>query len=201
MASSRFSGKTSNSIPINPMANPLQFSENAALLAFVLLPYPEWKAEILDALRNAWGEIRHLGKLFPFDRTDYYASEMGYGLFRGVVSFERTVAPHEIGAEKERSNTLECELSPKANGRRVNIDIGYMDLDKIVLPSYKRGPFKLYAGKGLWLDMILHYAKGRFLPTAWAFDDFRRNPYEHDLLLVREKFKKAMRAKEACGKG
>lgn len=193
MASSRFSGKTSNSIPTDPMANPLQFSENAALLAFVLQPGPEWNPEILDSLRKSWGNIRHLGKLFPFDRTEYYTSEMGKGLFRGVVSFERTVAPQQIGLEKERSNALERELSPQESGRRVNIDIGYMDLDKIVLPSYKRGPFKLYAGKGLWLDMILHYAKGRFLPTAWAFDDFRRNPYEHDLLLVREKFKKAMR--------
>jgi hypothetical protein len=65
-----------------------------------------------------------------------------------------------------------------------------MDLDKVVLPSFKRGPFKIYAGDGLWLDMLLTYAKGKFHPTAWAFDDFVRNPYEHDLLLIREKFKK-----------
>lgn len=175
------------------MANPLQLSENAVLLAFVLQQGPEWNDEILDALRKAWGEIRHLGRLFPFDRTEYYTDEMGHGLFRGALSFERTVAPQEIGAEKERSNALERELSLQGNGRRVNIDIGYMDLDKIVLPSYKRGPFKLYFGNGLWLDMILHYAKGRFVPTAWAFDDFRRNPYEHDLLLIREKYKKSMR--------
>ncbi len=176
------------------MANPLQFSENAVLLAFILQPGPEWNLGILDALRKVWGQVRHLGKLFPFDKTEYYTPEMGTGLFRGVVSFERTVAPQEIGLEKERSNALERELSPQSSGRRVNIDIGYMDLDKIVLPSYKRGPFKLYAGDGLWLDMILHYAKGRFLPTAWAFDDFKRDPYEHDLLLIREKFKKSMRA-------
>ncbi len=179
------------------MANPLQFSENAALLAFVLQQGPEWNLEILEALRKTWGEIRHLGRLFPFDRTEYYAAEMGTGLFRGALSFERTVAPQEIGAEKERSNALERELSLQSNGRLVNIDIGYMDLDKIVLPSYKRGPFKLYAGGGLWLDMILHYAKGRFVPTAWAFDDFKRNPYGHDLLLIREKYKKSMRAVRA----
>ena len=64
-------------------------------------------------------------------------------------------------------------------------------MDKVVLPSYKRGPFKLYAGKGVWLDMLLTYAKGVFHPTAWAFDDFMRNPYQHDLQLIREKFKKA----------
>ena len=75
--------------------------------------------------------------------------------------------------------------------RQVNIDIGYMDMDKVVLPSYKRGPFKLYAGKGVWLDMLLTYAKGLFHPTAWAFEDFKRNPYQHDLQLIRERFKKA----------
>ena len=116
---------------------------------------------------------------------------MGSGLYRGVLSFERTVSPEEIGKEKERSNALEQTFAESAEQRHVNIDIGYMDLDKVVLPSYKRGPFKLYAGAGLWLDMILHYAKGHFIPTAWAFDDFKRDPYEHDLLLVREKFKKS----------
>lgn len=175
------------------MAKPAQFSENAVLLAFVLQQGPEWNTELLEALRNIWGPFGHVGKLFPFDRTDYYTPEMGSGLFRGVVSFARTVEPQKIGAEKERSNALE-EAFSKNPARRVNIDIGYMDLDKVVLPSYKRGPFKIYAGEGLWLDMILHYAKGHFEPTAWAFDDFRRDPYEHDLLLVREKYKKAMRA-------
>ena len=77
------------------------------------------------------------------------------------------------------------------DARRANIDIGYMDLDKVVLPSYKRGPFKLYAGNGVWLDMLLTYAKGQFHPTAWAFEDFKRNPYQHDLQLIREKFKKS----------
>lgn len=173
------------------MARPHQFSENAALLAFVLLQGNEWPPELLAALRETFGEIRHLGKLFPFDKTSYYEPEMGKGLYRGVISFERTVEPQEIGREKELSNALEQKISGKENGRSVNIDIGYMDLDKVVLPSYKRGPFKLYVGGGLWLDMILHYAKGKFIPTEWAFDDFRRNPYEHDLLLVREKFKKS----------
>ena len=173
------------------MATPHHFSEKAALLAFVLVPGAEWPEDLLRSLQKTWGPIRHLGKLYPFDKTDYYTPEMGSGLYRGVLSFERTVSPEEIGKEKERSNALEQTFAESAEQRHVNIDIGYMDLDKVVLPSYKRGPFKLYAGAGLWLDMILHYAKGHFIPTAWAFDDFKRDPYEHDLLRVREKFKKS----------
>ena len=87
--------------------------------------------------------------------------------------------------------TLTMAQADNPDARRVNIDIGYMDLDKVVLPSYKRGPFKLYAGNGVWLDMLLTYAKGVFYPTSWAFEDFKRNPYQHDLQLIREKFKKS----------
>ena len=71
---------------------------------------------------------------------------------------------------------------------------------KVVLPSYKRGPFKLYAGNGVWLDMLLTYAKGQFHPTAWAFEDFKRNPYQHDLQLIRERYKKAGSGKNDSSK-
>ena len=170
-----------------------QFSENAQLIAFVLQKGSEWDSHVIELLEKTWGKIRHKGRFFAFDKTDYYKPEMGDGLYRGVVSFEKEIPPESIAEEKERSNALELTTATAENPelRHVNIDIGYMDMDKVVLPSYKRGPFKLYAGKGVWLDMLLTYAKGVFHPTAWAFDDFVRNPYQHDLQLIREKFKKS----------
>ena len=146
-----------------------QFSENAQLIAFVLQKGSEWDPKVIELLEKTWGPIR------------------------GVISFEKEIPPETIAEEKERSNALELTTASAEAPelRHVNIDIGYMDMDKVVLPSYKRGPFKLYAGKGVWLDMLLTYAKGVFHPTAWAFDDFVRNPYQHDLQLIREKFKKA----------
>ena len=178
-----------------------QFSENVQLIAFVLQQGAEWRPEVLEALERTWGKIRHKGKLFAFDRTPYYAPEMGEDLYRGVVSFEKEIPPETIALEKERSNALELTMASAAHpdARRVNIDIGYMDLDKVVLPSYKRGPFKLYAGRGVWLDMLLTYAKGQFHHTAWAFEDFKRNPYQHDLQLIREKFKKMGGGKHELG--
>ena len=104
-------------------------------------------------------------------------------------------APGERSVTRARSNELELSSAAGASddARHVNIDIGYMDLDKVVLPSYKRGPFKLYAGEGVWLDMLLTYAKGLFHPTQWAFEDFKRNPYQHDLQLIRERWRKSLR--------
>ena len=177
------------------MAEKKQFCEQVQLIAFVLQKGAEWDAEVIRMLEGAWGPIRYRGKLFPFDKTDYYRPEMGEGLYRGVVSFEKCIPAETIALEKARSNDLEqtTVIDGEPGGRHVNVDIGYMDLDKVVLPSYKRGPFKLYAGAGVWLDMLLTYAKGEFHPTAWAFDDFKRNPYQHDLQLIRERWRKSVR--------
>ena len=178
------------------MAEKKQFCEPVQLLAFVLQRGPEWNAELLQKLEETWGAIRHKGKLFAFDKTDYYTPEMGDGLYRGVLSFEKCIPAETIAQEKARSNEFELAFANAGSEHRcVNIDIGYMDLDKVVLPSYKRGPFKLYAGEGVWLDMLLTYAKGEFHPTAWAFDDFKRNPYQHDLQLIRERWRKSVRGK------
>lgn len=171
------------------------FSEPAQLIAFVLQKGPEWDSAVIDMLQQTWGPIRYKGKLFAFDQTEYYTPEMGSDLYRGVVSFEKCIPPETIALEKARSNALELTTATSENPdhRHVNVDIGYMDLDKVVLPSYKRGPFKLYAGEGVWLDMLLTYAKGVFHPTAWAFEDFKRNPYQHDLQLIRERWRKSVK--------
>lgn len=175
------------------MALARDFPEKAQLLAFVLSRDSEWSAALVAALEARFGKILHFGKFVPFGGTSYYEPEMGGSLFRALVSFERFVEPEKIALEKVRANELEAELA-LAGKRQVNVDIGYMDLDKVVLPSFKRGPFKLYAGAGVWLDMQLTYAKGKFHPTAWAFQDFKSGAYERDLELVREKFKKRLRA-------
>ena len=178
------------------MAEKKQFCEPVQLLAFVLQRGPEWNEELLQRLEETWGAIRYKGKLFAFDKTDYYTPEMGDGLYRGVLSFEKCIPAETIALEKARSNEFELAFANAGSEHRcVNVDVGYMDLDKVVLPSYKRGPFKLYAGEGVWLDMLLTYAKGEFHPTAWAFDDFKRNPYQHDLQLIRERWRKSVRGK------
>jgi len=172
---------------------PSNFSEPVQLIAFVLQRGGEWDPTVLSKLEGEWGPIRYKGKLFAFDKTSYYEPEMGAGLYRGVLSFEKCIPAESIALEKARSNALEMAMAAEGDCRQVNIDIGYMDLDKVVLPSYKRGPFKLYAGNGVWLDMLLTYAKGLFHPTQWAFEDFKRNPYQHDLQLIRERWRKSLR--------
>ena len=90
------------------MAEKKQFCEPVQLIAFVLQRGPEWNAVLLQKLKETWGAIRHKGKLFPFDKTDYYEPEMGSGLYRGVLSFEKCI-PAETIAQNARC-FAECML-------------------------------------------------------------------------------------------
>jgi len=166
--------------------------EFAKLIAFVLAPQNSFENAWLDKLSGCFGALEHKGDFFPFNKTAYYKPEMGENLYRCVISFEGLIEPENIGAYKNKAIALENSLKNENGNRTLNIDIGYMDFDKIVLPSTKRGPFKLYAGGGMWLDMVLTYAKGNFSPTTWAFADFKDNPYKKDLLLIREKYKRGL---------
>lgn len=167
----------------------------AKLMAFIIAPQNSLENAWVSALVNEFGALEHKGEFFPFCKTDYYKAEMGENLHRGTISFEGLIEPENIGAYKSKAIELENRLKNENGNRILNIDIGYMDSDKIVLPSTKRGPFKLYAGNGIWLDMVLTYAKGDFKPTDWAFADFKENPYKRDLLLIREKYKRTLHGK------
>ena len=164
------------------------------LLIFVLQSHPYWDGPLCSALESLGGTLRHRGDWFPFDRTEYYQPEMGGSLFRSVASFERLIDPAEITSYKKKSMKAEKEFLRPEGGRQFNLDVGYMDPDKVVLPSCKMGPWKIYSGDDIWLDMVMHYSKGSFSGTPWTFEDFIRNPYQRDLQLIRERYKKALKA-------
>ena len=74
-----------------------------------------------------------------------------------------------------------------------------MDPDKLVLASFKRGPCKLYLGDGVYADLLLKYAKGRFHAMPWAFADFKDGRYGKTLLVIREKLKADMHKSGSAG--
>lgn len=158
----------------------------------LLTPVPEWEPALCADLEGAFGSFDYRGKFFHFDVTDYYAAEMGNPLYRAIGSFQGLGSPQDLVEWKWRARVLEGRWS--RNGLRLrNFDIGYLDADKLVLASFKRGPCKLYLGKGVWGDMIMGYSKGGFSPTGWAFADFREGRYNGSLMTIREKMKAGMR--------
>jgi Domain of unknown function (DUF4416) len=151
-------------------------------------------------LESAFGPIDYKGEFVPFDFTDYYQEESGPGLLRGFVSFRGLGSPERLPDLKRSASRLE-EVWAVNGKRRFNLDIGYMDPDKVVLASYKRAPAKLYLRDGVYADLLLKYGKGRFEPMPWAFHDFQDGRYGKGLMVIREKLKSEMRRRPRGGSG
>jgi len=159
------------------------------LFAAVLFREPVALDSCCEALARAFGRVDYQSPASPFNVTDYYEKEMGTPLSRTLISFENHVQPSALPDIKLKSVAIEESLC-RGGKRTVNIDTGYLDFDKVVLASTKKGPYKICMEKGIWADMTLHYEKGTFLPFAWTFADFRDGRYNPYLLRIRELYKK-----------
>ncbi|MFH1943175.1 MAG: DUF4416 family protein [bacterium] len=145
-------------------------------------------ADGLALLDERYGEMDYRSKSFAFTMTDYYVPEMGSPITRMFVSFDRLIHPKEIARIKCETNDIENQRAVDGK-RKINLDPGYMDYDKVVLASAKYNGQKIYLDHGIWADLTLHFEKGRFDPYAWSFPDFKEGIYDEVFLEIRQRYK------------
>jgi hypothetical protein len=145
-------------------------------------------------MKQSWGEIDYQGPDRPFDSTDYYDEEMGQGLQRRIVSFADLRSPEELAGGKLRCNDIEENLRPGLAGRSINLDIGYLDHNKVVLASGKGLGQKIYLSQGIYADLVARYREGRYQPFEWTFPDFKAGRYDEELKVIRERYLQQLRA-------
>jgi hypothetical protein len=163
------------------------------LFLAVLWTMPDSLTQAMERLRLHWGEIDFQGEDYSFDLTNYYESEMGSGLKRRLISFHKLVSPDCLSAAKHACNAIEDQLAGE-NRRRVNLDIGYLDHNKIVLASFKGAGQKIYLRDGVWADMVARYRQGKYCPFEWSFPDFRDGRYDRELNQIRQTYLKQLRS-------
>ncbi|MDX2470267.1 MAG: DUF4416 family protein [SAR324 cluster bacterium] len=145
------------------------------------------------ALEARFGPVDFISKNYEFRGTDYYEQEMGQGLVRQIWGFENLASPLELAQGKLDCIKIETELS-ESDKRKVNLDIGYLDLFKVILASSKERVNKTYLGSGIWADWVAHYESGSWEAFSWAFPDFAGGQYNPDFEKLRLAFKLARRA-------
>jgi hypothetical protein len=123
---------------------------------------------------------------------------MGPGIQRRLVSFAGLVAPECICQAKLTCNDIEDRLAG-TGGRRVNLDIGYLDRSKIVLASVKFAGQKIHLGDGVYADMIARYKQGRYEPFEWTFPDFRDGRYDEELATIRRRYLEQLKSEKGNG--
>ena len=165
------------------MTNP-GLVEPIKLFVALLFSTPESNPTVEARLEDRWGPIDFRGGVHPFDVTDYYAGEMGSELHRRLVSFETLVPPERLRQAKLETNAIEDAMAV-GGSRSVNLDVGYLDHNKIVLASVKYAGQKIHLGDGVYADLVARYRQGRYQPFEWTFPDFRDGRYDEELAQMR----------------
>ena len=129
-------------------------------------------AEVIGELAGAFGQPDFVSEVLPFEYTDYYTAEMGTGLVRRFVTFERLIRPEELPAVKLCTNALE-ERFAEGGARRVNIDPGYVARQHFILATGKGYSHRPYIGRGIYADLTLEYRRETYRPFVWTYPDYR----------------------------
>ncbi len=164
--------------------------EPAKLFVGMLAQDPAWLDRATALLEECFGPVELASDTFDFDYTDYYESEMGAGLKRRFVSFERPVRLDDIVGIKLATNDLESRLAKEIDStvsRPVNLDPGYLTHAKVVLATTKDYSHRIYLGRGIYAEVTLHYHKGEYQPCEWTYPDYRSTDYGRFFLEMRKR--------------
>ncbi|MBI3753095.1 MAG: DUF4416 family protein [Deltaproteobacteria bacterium] len=143
---------------------------------------------VLKELEDKFGGIDILSARLYFNHTDYYKDEMGDGLFRKLASFENLIKPDSLPDIKLFTNSLEDECLKENRKRMINIDPGYIAMEKTVLASCKNFSHRIYLQKGVYADLTLIYRADNFQPLEWTFPDYAENSMRRLLKGIRERY-------------
>ena len=150
-------------------------------------------ATVKQPLENVFGPCDLDSPLWPWEHTTYYEKEMGAGLQRMFVFFEKLIMPDAIAEIKLKTIDIEKENLYEQGGRKINLDPGYLDAAKIVLASTKDFSHRIYLKDGIYGEVTLTYSGKDYQTLPYTFPDFRTAEYQEVFKQAREIFKKQVK--------
>lgn len=150
----------------------------------------------IGEMERVFGPADWISEVLPFDRTRYYERETGWPLLRRFLSFRDLIRPESLVEIKLKTNDLEGKYA-QGSKRTVNIDPGYVTLERLVLATGKNYTHRIYLAKGIYADLTLVFHRGSFRPLKWTYKDYADPQIIEYFNLVRERYKQQM--KEVAG--
>ena len=151
-----------------------------------------------DALTSQWGPLDYQSEWLPFNHTTYYAREFGENLLRQIVAFANLIPREQLAAVKRATNELETTWAAQ-DRRRVNLDPGYISLDKLVLATTKDYSHRIYIGQGIYAEVTLKYRHGSFQPWEWTYPDYASPRYCEMFAAIRQRYLAQMKSDNWIG--
>ncbi len=165
----------------------------AMLMASLIYRQGRWRDLALERLESLYGPVAVRGPELAFDQTRYYEAEMGPGLRRILVGFERLLPRDSLVGCKLAANEIEQELCDPAGRRRVNVDPGLLAVENLVLATGKNFGHRIYLGKGIYAEVTLVYRQGGFASLPWTYPDYASRELQEVLLVMRRHLLAALR--------
>ena len=142
------------------------------LIMALLYSQVEQREQTTKKLAECFGPIEWESPEFEFNHTRYYTEEMEENLWKVILGFNKLINQENLVEIKLETNHLEQDFS-QAGKRRVNIDPGYLTLDRLVVATGKNTSHRVYLGKGVYGDLTLIFQSGSFQSLPWTYPDFR----------------------------
>lgn len=126
--------------------------------------------DLIPILKKKTGE----GVLFAhefFPMAKYYEKEMGTPLKRFFYVVPKLIDRTALLKIKNWAYEKEMSLAQK-NQRTVNIDVGLLSLESVLLATFKMYSHRLYLGQKVWGDLTYTFEKNEFHPLPWTYPDY-----------------------------
>jgi len=143
--------------------------------------------DVIKVLADHFGRTDFVSEYLPFDYTDYYEGEMGPGLVRRIVAFEKLIRPESLPDVKIITNGIE-EAHLVGNRRRINIDPGYINRCHLILATGKPYSHRPYLRDGVYADITLVFRDGSYHALDWTYPDYGGRALTGMLNRLREKY-------------
>jgi hypothetical protein len=157
----------------------------------MLSPEPALFDKCADIVCAEYGTIDFQSDIVPWSDSDFYQEEMGAGILRKFIFFERLMDPDDLASIKVNTINIERSLAVQTENRarrRINLDPGYVTEAKVVLATTKDYSHRLYIGEGIYAEVTLRYGnKDRsFVPFPYTYPDYSSETNIHLFNKIRE---------------
>ena len=170
-------------------------SEDVKLICSLFSPEEDLVDNVINEIKEEFGPTDWISPGLFFDRTRYYEKEMGWPLHRRFVTFRKLIRPEYIVEAKLFTNKIENSYLDVTK-RRINIDPGYISLERLVLATGKNYTHRIYLSKGIFADLTLVFHKGSFEPLEWTYRDYSDPEAIDNFNRIRERYKNQLRSLE-----
>ena len=164
--------------------------EPEKLIIGVIYHDPRVFERAMEILTEKFGAYDFVCREFSFSEefSTYYDEELGGEGMRRIYSFERLVDPAEQADIKEYTNELERALSGDSEGRKINLDPGFINHGRLMLATTKPTGFRIPLKNGIHTELTLFYARGRWNKFPWTYRDYQSEHVQNFLTQVRKKY-------------